>query len=135
MSESPQTESGKVRPEAAPPTHETKTAAMVAVGVLLGVLCGAVHVWLEDPLLTPLSVLAATMIMGFARPWKPWRWILIVGLPVPIVTGVAVAIGWVKGWDRALIAGSVLAILVGCAGSIGGSVVRRFFDNVMFAKK
>jgi hypothetical protein len=117
------------------PTHESKTALMYFIAIVLGTLCGALHVWLEDPLLTPLAVLASTMIMGMARPFRPWRWIIFVGLPVPIVTGVAVATGFVKVWDRALMAGAILAILVGCAGSIGGSVFRRFFDNVFFQKK
>jgi len=117
------------------PTHESKTVLMYAIAIVLGCLCGALHVWLEDPLLTPLAVLSSTMIMGFARPYKPWRWIIFVGLPVPIVTAIAVAVGFVKVWDRALMAGAILAILVGCAGSIGGSFFRRFFDNVFFHKK
>ena len=117
------------------PTHESKTALMIAIAIVLGCLCGALHIWLEDPLLTPLAVLASTMIMGIARPFKPWRWIIYVGLPVPIVTAIAVTVGFVKVWDRALMAGAILAILVGCAGSIGGSVFRRFFDNVFFQKK
>ena len=117
------------------PTHESKTALMYFIAVLLGGLCGALHISLEDPLLTPLAVLSATMIMGFARPFRPWRWIILVGVPVPLVTGIAVAVGFVKVWDRALMAGAVLAILVGCAGSIGGAVFRRFFDNVFFQKK
>jgi hypothetical protein len=117
------------------PTHEGKTPFMIAIGVVLGCLCGALHIWLEDPLLTPLAVLASTMIMGTARPYKPWRWIIFVGLPVPIVTAIAVATGYVKVWDRALIAAAILSILVGCAGSIGGSVIRRFFDHVFVAQK
>jgi hypothetical protein len=117
------------------PTHESKTALMYAIAVLLGALCGALHVGLEDPLLTPLAVLSATMLMGFLRPHRPWRWIIFVGLPVPIVTVIALATGYIKVWDRALIAGAILSILVGCAGSVGGSVFRRFFDNVFFQKK
>lgn len=117
------------------PTHEGKTILMYAIAVVLGVLCGALHVGLEDPLLTPLAVLSATMLMGFLRPHRPWRWIIFVGLPVPIVTVIALATGYVKVWNRALIAGAILSILVGCAGSIGGSVFRRFFDNVFFQKK
>jgi hypothetical protein len=108
---------------------------MYAIAIVLGALCGALHVGLEDPLLTPLAVLSATMLMGFMRPFRPWRWIAFVGLPVPIVTVIALAIGYIKVWDRALIAGAILSILVGCAGSIGGSVFRRFFDNVFFQKK
>src|SRR3954447_25505332 len=99
------------------PTHESKTALMYAIAVVLGCLCGALHVWLEDSLLTPLAVLASTMIMGTARPYKAWRWIIFVGVPVPLVTAIAVATGYVKVWDRALMAGAILAILVGCAGS------------------
>lgn len=117
------------------PTHESKTALMYVVAIMLGALCGWLHVALEDPLLTPLAVLSATMIMGFARPYRPWRWIIFVGVPVPVVTVIALAAGYIKVWDRALIAGAILSILVGCAGSIGGSVFRRFFDNVFFQKK
>ena len=117
------------------PTHESRTALMYAIAVVLGALCGALHVGLEDPLLTPLAVLSATMLMGFLRPHRPWRWIIFVGLPVPIVTVIALATGYIKVWDRALIAGAILSILVGCAGSVGGSVFRRFFDNVFFQKK
>ena len=117
------------------PTHEGKTPLMIALAVVLGCLCGALHVWLEDPLLTPLAVLSSTMIMGTARQYKPWRWIIFVGVPVPLVTAISVWTGYVKVWDRALIAGAILAILVGCAGSIGGSVIRRFFDHVFAAKK
>lgn len=121
--------------DATVPTHEGKTPLMIAIAVVLGGLCGALHVWLEDPLLTPLAVLSSTMVMGTARPYKPWRWIIFVGVPVPLVTAIAVGTGYVKVWDRALIAGAILSILVGCAGSIGGSVIRRFFDNVFVPKK
>jgi hypothetical protein len=124
----------QAQPESVP-THESKTPLMYAIAIVLGALCGALHVGLEDPLLTPLAVLSATMLMGFMRPFRPWRWIIFVGLPVPIVTVIALAIGYIKVWDRALIAGAILSILVGCAGSIGGSVFRRFFDNVFFQKK
>src|SRR4051812_39673356 len=109
------TEVERAQPETFP-THESLTALMYFIAVVLGTLCGLLHVELEDPLLTPLAVLSATMIMGIARPYKPWRWIIFVGLPVPIVTAIAVAIGFVKVWDRALMAGAILAILVGCAG-------------------
>jgi hypothetical protein len=70
------------------------------------------------------------MIMGTARPHRPWRWIFIVGLQVPIVTAIAIAVGWLKVWDRALIAGAILSMLVGCAGSIGGAVMRRVVENI-----
>ncbi len=117
------------RPEL-PPPPETNMALFYGLGLLLGIGCGFLHVALGDPLLTPLAVLSSTMLLGVLRPAKPLRWILVIGLPVPIVTFIAIVIGQLKVWDRALIAGAILSILVGCAGSIGGSLLRRFFENV-----
>src|SRR6266545_329482 len=57
--------------------------------LLLGVGCGALHVfvaWMDqpDPLLSALAVTVATMMLGLLRPERPWRWVLLVGAPVPL---------------------------------------------------
>ncbi len=104
------------------------------VAVLCGIAAGAVHVAIEDPLLTALVVLVSTMTLGFLRPEKPWRWTLIVGLMVPVVMLTANAVGYYKTLTRAGLYGSVLIILPGFAGAFGGFFGRKFI-RVMFQGK
>ena len=104
---------------------------------LLAALFGAVAGWLDinvgDLLLTAMVVLAANMLLGFLSPRRPWRWVLIVGLFVPVVE-------WLAYWlltekpDRAQIYESFLAFLPGIAGAFGGAVGRKVVDE-LFSKK
>jgi hypothetical protein len=96
----------------------------------LGVACGALHVLVEtmqqpDPLLPALAVTIATMLLGVLRPARPWRWVLLVGVPVPLALLVAGFAMPELHFERAAIAGSILIILPGFAGAFGGSVLRR----------
>jgi hypothetical protein len=107
--------------------------------LLLGVGCGVLHVLVEtmdepDPLLSALAVTICTMLLGVLRPARPWRWILLVGIPVPMAIALASIVIPTAHFTRASIAGSLLVVLPGCAGALGGSVLRRklseiFFDN------
>ncbi len=115
--------------------RETLTPLFYAIAIVLGALSGMLHVAVQDPLLTALAVLASTMILGIARPERPWRWTLAVGLMVPAVLVAANVTGYYKEFTRATLAGSVLIILPGCAGAFGGMVMRRFFQNVIYANK
>lgn len=117
------------------PARETKTALMWAIGVVLGVIAGLVHIAVEDPLLTAFCVTASTMALGVARPDRPWRWTLVVGVFVPLVLIVATLTGQYANFKRVTLLGSLLAFLPGIAGAFGGSFMRRFFDNVFFADK
>ena len=104
---------------------------------LLAGLSGALAGWLDikvgDLLLTAMVVLAANMLLGFLSPRRPWRWVLIVGLFVPVVE-------WLAYWlltekpDRAQIYESFLAFLPGIAGAFGGAVGRKVVDE-LFSKK
>ncbi|MGA3091277.1 MAG: hypothetical protein ABSD75_21930 [Terriglobales bacterium] len=104
---------------------------------LLAALSGALAGWLDikvgDLLLTATAVLAANMVLGFLSPGKPWRWVLIVGVFVPVVE-------WMAYWflaekpDRAQIYESFLAFLPGIAGSFGGSIARGVVDNLFAGK-
>ncbi len=109
-------------------------ALFYIVAVIGGVLAGAVHVTVGDPLLTSLVVLVFTMFLGFMRPQRPWRWTLIVGLLVPIVMLAANALQYYKTLTRAGLYGSVLIMLPGVAGAYGGFFGRRFVE-VMFRGK
>ena len=104
---------------------------------LLAGLSGALAGWLDikvgDLLLTAMVVLAANMLLGFLSPRRPWRWVLIVGLFVPVVE-------WLAYWlltekpDRAQIYESFLAFLPGIAGAYGGSLMRGVIDNLWQGK-
>ncbi len=104
------------------------------IAVICGILAGLVHITVGDPLLTALVVLIFTMSLGFARPERPWRWTLIVGLLVPIVMLSANQLHYYETLTRAGLAGSILIMLPGIAGAFGGSVGRRFV-RVMFQGK
>jgi hypothetical protein len=108
-------------------------AVFYGIAVALGMFCGVVHVGVRDPLLTALSVLVSTMFLGYMRPSRPWRWVLLVGLFVPAVMTGANLMGYYRDLSRAGLYGSVLIMLPGIAGAFGGHVGRRFI-GVMFGK-
>jgi len=59
------------------------------LAALLGVLAGWADIRVEDLLFTAVIVLAACMLLGFVRPRRPWRWVMIVGAFVPVVEWLA----------------------------------------------
>ena len=105
-----------------------------ALAVLMGIGSGVLHVTVEDPLLTALAVLAATMFLGFMRPERPWRWTLVVGLLVPVVMIVANRLHYYQTFSRAGLYGSVLIMLPGIAGAYGGFFGRAFLKEMFFKK-
>jgi len=114
--------------------------AFALFALLLGAGCGLLHVLVEsmeepDPLLSALAVTVATMLLGLLRPARPWRWILLVGVPVPLALLVARVAIPTAHFTRASIAGSVLVSLPGCAGAYGGSLLRRKVSEIFFAEK
>lgn len=115
--------------------QETKTPLCVTIAIVLGALCGILHVTVQDSLLTALAVTFFTMIMGVVRPLKPWRWTLLVGLPVPLVLVIAKVSSVYQNFTKSTLIGSVAIILPGIAGAVGGSVMRRFLSEVFFQKK
>jgi len=105
--------------------------------LLLGVGCAVLHVMVEtmpepDPLLSALAVTVATMLLGLLRPARPWRWVLFVGLPVPLGILVASYLMPTAHFTRASIAGSILVSLPGCAGAFGGSLLRRKIFEIFY---
>jgi ABC-type Na+ efflux pump permease subunit len=108
--------------------------------VLLGAGCGMLHVLVEtmeepDPLLSALAVTVCTMLLALLRPARPWRWVLCVGVPVPLALLIAGYVIPTAHFTRASIAGSVLVSLPGCAGAFGGSVLRRKISEIFFEDK
>ena len=77
-----------------------------------GVLAGWIDIKIGDLLFTALIVLASCMALGFARPRKAWRWVVLVGFFVPIIEWLAYAFLSQKP-ERAQIYESFLAFLPG----------------------
>jgi|SRR5271166_5962829 len=104
---------------------------------LLAALSGAAAGWLDikvgDLLLTAMVVLAANMVLGFLSPRQPWRWVVLVGVFVPVVEWLAYFFLSEKP-QRAQIYESFLAFVPGIAGAYGGAVGRGVVDN-LFVKK
>ena len=104
---------------------------------LLAVLCGVgtgwVDVMIDDLLFTALLVLSACILLGMLRPRWPWRWVVVVGLCIPLTELAAYVILTVKP-TRAQVYGSYLAFLPGIAGAYGGAIVRRAVDNLRQGK-
>jgi hypothetical protein len=100
---------------------------------LLAASAGAVAGWVDirigDLLLTAMVVLVANMLLGLLRPRRPWRWVLLVGLFVPLVEWLAYFFLSEKP-DRAQIYESFLAFVPGIAGAYGGSVGRTVVENL-----
>jgi hypothetical protein len=103
------------------------------LAVMFGTLAGWLDIKVGDLLLTAIAVLMANMLLGILRPRKPWRWVVLVGVFVPIIEWLAYYFLSQKP-ERAQIYESFLAFVPGIAGAFGGSAGRNVVDN-LFAKK
>jgi len=95
-----------------------------------GVFAGWVDIKVGDLLFTALLVLAPCMILGLVRPSRPWRWVAMVGICVPLAELLGYLILTEKPY-RAQIYESFLAFLPGIAGAYGGALLRRAIGNIM----
>jgi hypothetical protein len=116
---------------------EANSAGSDAWFYLLAALCGVGAGWadvaINDLLFTALLVLSACMLLGLLRPRRPWRWVMVVGLLIPLTELAAYVILTVKP-TRAQAYGSCLAFLPGIAGAYGGSIMRRVMDDLRQGK-
>jgi hypothetical protein len=103
------------------------------LAVMLGALAGWVNIKVGDLLLTAMVVLAACMLLGILSPRKPWRWVLLVGVFVPVGEWLAYFFLSRKP-ERAQIYESFLAFLPGIAGAFGGAMGRGLVDNLFAGK-
>ncbi len=106
------------------------TAAFVYVfAVALGLFSGWVNQTVDDALLTALCVLGSTMLLGVWKMQRPWRWVLLVWVGVPLVLAYY---QFVVRWphDRGQIYGAFLQLLAASAGGFGGHFMRQMIDNV-----
>jgi TctA family transporter len=104
---------------------------------LLAALCGICTGWadvaINDLLFTALLVLSASILLGLLRPRWPWRWVVTVGVFIPLTDLAAYVVLTVKP-TRAQVYGSFLAFLPGIAGAYGGSLMRDVVDNLRQGK-
>ena len=103
------------------------------LAAVLGMITGVVNVYVADLLFTALFVTAFCMLLGVLRPRRPWRWVIIVGVCIPIIELLAYLI-LTQRPDRADVWESFLAFLPGIAGAYGGSIMRGVIDNILQGK-
>jgi hypothetical protein len=108
-------------------------APFYLLAALAGMGTGWADVMINDLLFTALLVLMACMLLGLLRPRWPWRWVVVVGMFIPLTELAAYLILTVKP-GRAQVYGSFLAALPGIAGAYGGSLVRGVLDNLRHGK-
>ena len=104
-----------------------------ALAAMFGALAGWLDIKVGDLLLTAMVVLASNMLLGVLSPRRPWRWVLLVGIFVPLVDWLAYYFFSQKP-GRAQIYESLLAFVPGIAGAYGGSVGRNVLNN-LYANK
>lgn len=110
-----------------------KDLPIYVLAMLLGVCAGILDVKVGDLLLTALFVLASTMLLGVLRAERPWRWILIVAIFVPLLQMLAYLFLTEKPY-RAQIYESFLGFLTGTAGAYGGSAGRKAIAEILGGK-
>lgn len=113
--------------------NTTRDSGFYLLAALCGFGAGWADVAINDLLLTALLVLAACMLLGMLRPRWPWRWVVTVGIFIPLTELAAYLVLTVKP-TRAQIYGSFLAFLPGIAGAYGGSVMRGVIENLRQGK-
>jgi hypothetical protein len=102
---------------------------------LLAAACGIFAGWIDikvgDLLFTAMIVLASCMLLGFVRPARPWRWVVVIGVFVPLIEWLAYVF-LLQRPERAQIYEAFLAFLPGIAGAYGGALGRGVL-NKLFA--
>lgn len=99
------------------------------LAAICGVGAGCADVAIDDLLFTALLVVSACMVLGILRRRRPWRWVIAVGILIPLTEVAAYLLLTVKP-SRAQVYGSFLAFLPGIAGAYGGSVLRTVLENL-----
>ncbi len=116
-----------------PEGHSGGDSLQYLLAAAFGVMAGWIDVKVGDLLFTAMIVLASCMALGFVRPQKPWRWVVLVGMFVPIMEWLAYSILAQKP-ERAQIYESFLAFLPGIVGAYSGAFGRGVVDNLFPGK-
>jgi hypothetical protein len=116
-----------------PEDDSTGDSLQYLLAAAFGVMAGWIDVKVSDLLFTAMIVLASCMGLAFARPRKPWRWVVLVCVFVPIIEWLAYSILALKP-ARAQIYESFLAFLPGIVGAYGGAFGRGVVNNLFSDK-
>lgn len=104
-----------------------------ALYYLMASIFGAAAAWTDikvgDLLLTATIVVASCILLGFLSPRKPWRWVLLIGICMPVVEWLAYFFLTEKP-TRAQVYESFLGFVPGIAGAYGGAIARGVVDNL-----
>lgn len=103
------------------------------LAILLGLCAGILEITINDLLVTAIFVMLSTMVLGFLRPRRAWRWIVVVGIFVPVIR-VTAYLALTQRPYRAQIWESGLGFLTGIAGAYGGALARKGVDELFRAK-
>jgi hypothetical protein len=114
------------------PPHPDFLAYPIAIG--FGLFSGWVNQKVDDALLTTLCVLGFSMLLGVWKKQRPWRWLLLVWVGVPVVLAYY---QFVVGWphNRGQVYAAFLQILAASAGAHGGHFMREMIDNVFLKQE
>jgi lysylphosphatidylglycerol synthetase-like protein (DUF2156 family) len=104
-------------------------ALIYCFAVLLGIAAGFLQSNVGDLLVTTLFVLVSTLVLGFMRPRRAWRWILIVGAFIPLVQLAAYLLLDRKPY-RAQVWESGLGFVTGIVGCYAGVLARKGVDEL-----
>lgn len=99
------------------------------LAVLAGLAAGTLEVRLGDLLVTAIFVTISTMVLGFIRPQRAWRWTLIVAVFIPILRILTYFLLNERPY-RAQVWESGLGFLTGIAGSYSGAMGRKGVDEL-----
>ena len=100
-----------------------------AFAVIAGAFAGWVDVKLADLLFTALLVLAPCMLLGVLRPARPWRWVVLVSIGVPVVDFLFNFFYSQRPYAGEKY-GAMLVFLPGFVGAYGGSLMRGVINNL-----
>jgi uncharacterized membrane protein YfcA len=119
----------RINPEMPDGQARHTDVAIYVLGAVLGICAGMLDAKIGDLLLTALFVLASTMLLGVLRPERPWRWVIMVAIFVPVIQMLAYFFLTEKPY-RAQIYESFLGFLTGIVGAYGGALGRRVLNEL-----
>ncbi len=115
-------------------THSRTNPLFYVFAALCGLFSGWVNQKVDDALLTALCMVGFAMLLGAWKPQRPWRWVLLVWVGVPIVLAYyAYVVKWPH--DRGQVYGAFLQVLAASAGGFGGHFMRNMIEHVFLKKE
>jgi len=103
--------------------------SIYGLAIFFGICAGFIEVKLGDILITALTVLVSTLVLGFLRPRRAWRWIVVVGIFVPLAR-ITAYVAFSQKPYKAQIWAAALGFVTGIAGSYTGAMSRLGVDTL-----